>query len=98
MVWRSDSQSKPNAWRTKVIMKQHGTSLNPIIALPFLLLCLFAPSFTAAQEQQLMPQENRLFDSAQADWNNQQWEQAIAKYRLFVQQYPNHPLAADAHF
>lgn len=45
-----------------------------------------------------MQPEKRLFESAQADWNSQQWEQAVAKYRQFLQLYPNSPLAADAHF
>ena len=79
-------------------MKQHPRSFNLIVVLLVLLLCCVGPSVARAQEQQAPRQENQLFESAQADWNNQRWDEAVAKYRLFVQQFPSGPLAADAHF
>jgi RHS repeat-associated protein len=80
------------------VMKQSRRSLRLTLLLSVLLLGLFGASAASAQEQQAAQQETSLFESAQADWNNQEWEQAIAKYRQFVQQFPSHPLAADAHF
>lgn len=59
--------------------------------------CLVS-SLTLAQAQSLSQQPHSLFESAQADWNKQEFEQAIQKYRQFVQLYPNDPQAADAHF
>ncbi len=79
-------------------MKQTSRSFYLIVVALLLASCLFLRSSASAQEQQAPQQEKPLFESAQADWNNQQWEQAVAKYKLFVQQFPNDPSAADAHF
>jgi len=80
-------------------MKRTRTSLTVVIVVPFVLFLIFrAPFVSRAQQLQATSQENRLFESAQADWNNQQFDQALQKYRDFVQLYPNSPLAPDAHF
>ena len=64
----------------------------------FVLLTLLTAVAHSATAQEQQASSQGLFEAAEADWKNQQWEQAVAKYRLFVQQYPSHPLAADAHF
>jgi RHS repeat-associated protein len=77
-------------------MKNYMKSRYFIIVLLLLTFVSAAAPLAMGQDQQVSSQG--LFEAAEADWKNQQWEQAVAKYRLFVQQYPMHPLAADAHF
>jgi len=72
-----------------------------LLFLLFTFLILSAPSsrFNAgAQSQQPSRIGNSLFQSAESDWETQNWEQAVAKYRLFIQQNPNHPGSAEAHY
>jgi tetratricopeptide (TPR) repeat protein len=60
----------------------------------FILLCLH----TAAQTYDASQQDNALLQAAEAQWEKQQWAEAVATYRQFVAQFPAHPLAAEAHF
>jgi tetratricopeptide (TPR) repeat protein len=60
----------------------------------FILPCLGTP----AQAHEAPQQDHPLFQAAAAQWENQQWEQAVATYRQFVARFPSHPLAAEAHF
>ena len=60
----------------------------------FLLLYMISPAYTHDASQQ----ENAFLQAAAAQWENQQWAQAVAIYRQFVAQFPSHPLAAEAHF
>src|SRR6185295_5320273 len=64
-----------------------------------LLLFWIATQFvTTAHTTQAAQQEITLFQSAQEDWDNQRWEQAVAKHKKFVEQFPTHPMAAESHF
>jgi tetratricopeptide (TPR) repeat protein len=65
----------------------------------FFLMVFILPCLSAlAQSHDASQPENALFQAAAAQWENQQWEQAVATYRQFVAQFPSHPLAAAAHF
>jgi RHS repeat-associated protein len=78
-----------------MIMKPRTVSRSFIFPLLAVTLAWLA---TAAHAQPTAQQENQLFRAAEAAWASQQWEQAAARYRLFIQQFPSHPMVAEAHF
>ncbi|MCP9496030.1 MAG: cysteine peptidase family C39 domain-containing protein [Pyrinomonadaceae bacterium MAG19_C2-C3] len=67
-----------------------------------LIAAFFVWMIVAARAQQspindTSRQGKNLFGVAEASWDNRQWEQAVAGYKRFVEQFPNHPAAAEAH-
>jgi RHS repeat-associated protein len=72
-----------------------------ILFLFLLFLLLASPAShlnSEAQTQSSAQAKNLLFQAAEAAWEKQNWEQAVAQYRLFIQQNPTHPALAEAHY
>src|SRR6266404_2198253 len=81
-------------------MNKRSISCRPVFLLLVALLffCIVTRFATTAQTTQAAQQGISLFQSAQEDWDNQRWEQAVGKYKKFVEQFPAHPKAAESHF
>lgn len=85
-------------------MKNRMLSRSAIITLLAInLIWIAAAVYTYAQrttqrDQRSVQHDDSLFQVAESAWDNQRWEQAVAGYRMFVQQFPSHPMAAEAQF
>lgn len=63
------------------------------------MLVLFAVRLdVGSSAQQAVKQDNPVFQAAERAWEQDKWEQAVDQYRLFIQQNPNHPALAEAHY
>lgn len=52
----------------------------------------------SSSAQQTAGQETPLLRAAEKAWQEEKWEDAVAQYRQFIRQNPNHPALAEAHY
>ncbi|MDX2032730.1 MAG: RHS repeat-associated core domain-containing protein [Blastocatellia bacterium] len=70
-----------------------------ILSLSLLLAAFFLIRPGAGGRAQQTPlQDSPLLRAADQAWEREEWEQAVAQYRQFIQQTSSHPALAEAHY
>jgi len=69
------------------------------ISLSLLMIVVFGfRANFSSNAQQTADQETPLLRAAENAWQGEKWEDAVAQYRQFIRQNPNHPVLAEAHY